>query len=288
MLRNINLLAYNTYKVNATAELVAIPENENELISHLQYIGSTEFAVIGGGSNIILSKPDYRFPLIVLTEFNRFIRVEGNHIIAGAGVSLSSVVEAAVSNGLWGLEKLIGIPGTLGGAVYMNAGAYGQDIGSSIEWVESLDIRNHSLVRRTGEELGFSYRHSDFVNWKHEIICSVKIALTDKAPEGENGDIRSVSLSTLRTRLAKLPYDLPNAGSVFKRPDYQYPVGKMVEDLGMKGRSVNGAMVSHMHAGIIVNTGFATGSDIQRLATEIRGAIKKNYGLDIEMEQIVL
>lgn len=279
---SLDLTPYNSYKLHSTAKAAIIPYTTDELIRHLPFKQEGNFVILGGGTNVILKNSYYTDGIfIVLSRFNKYIHIKNNSIFSGAGTTLACIVEYSLRNSLTGMEKLIGIPGTLGGAIRMNAGAYGTEIGSLVAQLEILNVRTGNLEIRNRNDINFSYRSSSIDD--DEIVTWARI---DLEPSQDRSISRDLANQIMRLRRAKLPYDVPNAGSVFKRPMNQFSVGSMVESLGLLGYRIGDAMISPLHGGVFINTGFARANEILALADHVKRMVKANYGVDLEMEQI--
>lgn len=281
----------NSYRVESCADICFTPRTKQNLLDICRRLNGKMPILLGSGSNVILSLSHYHTPVILMSCFERTIENHGDFLLVGGGVLLCAVVEYAITHGLCGIERLSGIPGTIGGAVRMNAGAYGQEIGSSVFYVESIDLLSGNEKFWNASDLNFDYRDSIFS--QNPSLAITKVALRLNCNEQKNiylltENLRLESKRVLAARAEKIPYHLPNAGSVFKRGDNPLPIGSMVEKLGMKGTRVNDAVVSDQHAGIIVNVGFASGRDIEQLALKIKSRVHENFGIHIEMEQIVV
>jgi UDP-N-acetylmuramate dehydrogenase len=202
--------------------------------------------------------------------------------MVSSGTLLHTIVEASVDYELSGLEFAVGIPGSMGGAVTMNAGAYGGDIGSLVRRAE-VATTDGTTQWISSEEAQFSYRNSLFLSRDDLLILNVEIVLEP----GDKNRIRQVMMEHLKQREEKQPLDMPSAGSAFRRPTGRY-VGAMIEELGLKGFSCGGAMVSPKHAGFIVNHGGATAKDVLTLMDIIKQKVYENYGVVLEPEIIVI
>ncbi len=235
--------------------------------------------VIGKGSNLLVSDDGVRGIVLVITDDS--ITVNGDRITASAGVKLSKLCNAALENGLSGLEFGFGIPGTVGGAVYMNAGAYGGEIKQVIVSATSI-TRDGKLITRSAEELALGYRTSVFKT-NDEIILSAKFKL---APS-EKTEIKAKMDDFLSRRKDKQPLEYPSAGSTFKRPE-GYFAGALIEQCGLKGFAVGGAEVSRKHAGFVINHGNATCQDVKSLIKHIQSTVFEKCGVNLETEVIYL
>jgi len=207
---------------------------------------------------------------------------DGSRLVCGAGESLAGVCRFAAENGLSGLEELSGIPGTIGGAVYMNAGAYGVELSAILASVRTYDANSEKYIMLTADECAFGYRSSVFKE-KPMLILSAEIELSP----GDKASIEAKMKEYVRRRNEKQPVDLPSAGSFFKRPEGDY-AGRLIEAAGMKGARVGGAQVSEKHAGFIVNTGGATAHDVLTLADEVKNKVLEHFGIVLEKEPVVI
>ncbi|RYH63430.1 MAG: UDP-N-acetylmuramate dehydrogenase [Alcaligenaceae bacterium] len=288
--RDVELTGLNSYCVSARADLCLFPENDDDLLEVIQRFPSPIPNILGFGTNVILRSKTYEAPIIVLSGLNRWIKRVGSNLLhVGAGARLGAVVEYANRAGLAGLQSLAGVPGSTGGAIRMNAGAYGQCIGERVRSVTTLDSITGNYKQWDKASAKFSYRNSVFSD-PGAIITDALIEL-----EGNNIDnpwkieeLRRESLAVLAKRATRIPYGLPNAGSVFKRCEGCSPVGELIEQLGLKGYRINDAMVSYQHAGIFVNSGFATGDDIINLIADVTSKVHNRFGVTLEQEQVIL
>ncbi len=274
------LCDFCTFRIGGPAALVALPENEAGLMSAIRAAeaNSTKYIVIGNGSNVLF--PDNGFSgLVISTRCLRDIEVDGNILRADCGALLFAMTRAAAQAGLSGLEFAYGIPGTCGGAVFMNAGAYGSDISAVLRSVRCYDIDSGVIRELPADELGLSYRHSIFMDNGRLIILSAEFELES----GDAACIEARMSEIMNKRRASQPLEYPSAGSAFKRQPGYY-MGKIIEESGLKGYSVGGAAVSLKHAGFIVNTGGASARDVQALVEHIKSVILKNYGFVPECE----
>lgn len=284
VLHDFNLKPYNSYRVEAIARTVWFPEGKEDLITLFANASIKNKVVIGGGYNLVLSKayyPDINF-VIIQDNYGK-LAVEGNKIVAEAGADLKAMSELAYEHSLSGLEYFYDIPGTFGGALVMNAGSKGEDIGNLVDQVSYYDIKQQQIGYIDGASLGSSYRQSIFQGNANLVILEATLALT----EGHQEAIYQKMMENKQARWEKQPRDLPNAGSVFKRPPGHY-VGKLIEDLGLKGFAVGGARISEKHAGFIVNYDNATGNDIVELIAFIKKRVLEAYQVDLEVEQRII
>lgn len=239
------------------------------------------FFVIGRGSNILAEDGDINIIFLHTGRLMNEIRAEGNRVICEAGASLSSVCLCARDNGLTGLEFAYGIPAGVGGAVYMNAGAYGGEIKDVIEWAEAVDERGEQ-VRLTAEEMDMSYRHSIFCGRKNVItkVC-FRLAKGDKDKIGEK------MTELVSRRREKQPLEYRSAGSTFKRPQGAFAAA-LIEECGLKGFTVGGAQVSSKHSGFVINTGNATYADAAAVIDHVREVVREKTGFDLECEPVII
>ena len=278
--QNCPLSRHSSFRIGGAADLAIFPHSSDALCQTLTLLRGQEIPVlvIGNGSNVVFSDAGYR-GAVVFTGKCRKIKIEDNMVYADAGVSLSALASAVRDESLSGLEFAFGIPGTLGGAVYMNAGAYGGSMSDVCVSSEYYDLEKGQV---SGLLLGgqcFDYRKSIYQKHPERIILSATLYL-------KKGDRKTIS-EQMRTywekRRTTQPLELPNAGSVFKRPE-GYFAGKLIEDCGLKGLTVGGAQVSEKHAGFIVNIGGATCEDVKRLIEQIQTIVSYKTGVELECE----
>lgn len=282
-IRDLDLGPYNSYRIQAVAAEAWLPECEADLLQAFRETAGRRVHLLGDGNNVILSRPRYEEPFLIVAATYQAIHREGTLVEGEAGASLRRLCDYSVAEGLAGLETYYDIPGTLGGAVVMNAGAGGTEMVDLVERVRFFSRRDLELRELSGSEAGFSYRDSRFQRDSDLVVTRAWLRLR----HGDPARILAEMLRIRDQRWAKQPRDLPNAGSVFKRPQGRF-VGPMIEELGLKGHRVGGAMVSPKHAGFIVNAGGATGTDILGLVAEIQRRVRDAYGVELELEQRVL
>ena len=273
------LSAHTTFRIGGPAALAAFPENAEQVRTVLLTCRAYGIpcALVGNGSNLLC--PDEGFAGCVLfTTAMKDITVEDTVITAGAGASLASICCTARDRGLTGLAFAYGIPGTLGGAVYMNAGAYGGEIGDCILDVTYLDTKTGEMHTVPGSACGFAYRTSRFAEHK-DILLSARLC----TEYGDTGAIRAEMEDIAARRREKQPLEYPSAGSAFKRYPGRF-TAQLIDEAGLKGHSVGGAQVSEKHAGFIINRGGATASDVLSLMEQIRERIHTLHGIRIEPE----
>ncbi|MFW6380912.1 MAG: UDP-N-acetylmuramate dehydrogenase [Bacillota bacterium] len=276
----VPLKHYTSFQVGGPADILIVPstiralQKSLEIINH--YSRDIPLFIMGKGSNIIPADRGFR-GLIIHTIKLTGVQIRGKQITANSGITLKQLATRALEEGLAGLEFAAGIPGTLGGALYMNAGAYGSEIKDLITEAELLDYQGHSH-RLSVSELKLSYRHS-LLQEKPLIATSITLKLKPGDPE----TIRARSRELNQKRRARQPLQWPSAGSAFKRPDGYY-AGALIEKAGLKGTRVGNAQVSSKHAGFIINRGGATATDIRNLIRKIQDRVYKTTGIRLEPE----
>ncbi len=279
---NQSLKKYTTYKVGGLATIVS-PYNEKELIRLVNILRKyrVKYKVLGNGSNVIFKDEPYDGILIHLDEFDTFY-MEQNRVIVGAGYSLQRLALKVSRLGYSGLEFAAGIPGSIGGSVFMNAGAYNSDMGYIVDSVKVLtpDLK---IKRLYNHELDFHYRTS-YLKEHPDYIC---LEATLLLKPGNKEEIMDIIQDRKMRRMASQPLEYPSAGSVFRNPEGNF-AGKLIEEVGYKGKKVGGAMVSEKHANFIINTGNATAKDICTLIKEIQVTVKKEKGIELKVEQEIV
>lgn len=279
-LENQCMAKYTTMQVGGNAALVSPVRSAAELITAVKTARKEQvpFTVIGNGSNVIFCDEGFEGLVILTTEMKSY-SIEGSTIKADCGASLTRLAVEAQKAGLTGLEFAYGIPGTLGGGVYMNAGAYGGSLSDVIVRSICFDTQNDTIRQIDFDEHEFTYRHSIYTKNPNLIILAAMLQLTP----GDKEQIAATMSENARSRKEKQPLNYPSAGSVFKRPLGHY-AGQLIDECGLKGYRIGGAEVSEKHAGFIVNRGGATAEDIKRLVEHIRSVIKREYEIDLECE----
>ena len=278
--QNCPLSKHSSFRIGGAADVALFPKSSDELCKTLSFLREQEIPVlvIGNGSNVVFSDAGYR-GAVVFTGKCRNIKIENDLVFADAGVLLSALSSAARDESLSGLEFAFGIPGTLGGAVYMNAGAYGGSMSDVCISSWYYDLETGHFGESFGDAQCFGYRKSIYQEHPERIILSATLQL-------KKGNRKTIS-EEMRTywdkRRATQPLDLPNAGSVFKRPEGHF-AGKLIEDCGLKGLTVGGAQVSQKHAGFIVNVGGATCEDVKCLIEQIQTTVLQKTGVKLECE----
>ena len=277
---NADLKNFTTYKIGGIASLVVYPKDVHKLIKLLKFIKkeNIKYKVLGNGSNVIFSSKKYEGVIIKLDELND-IEIIGNKIKVGAGYNLMKLASLAARKSLAGLEFASGIPGTIGGAVFMNAGAYKSDMGYIVQKVKVL-TPDFKVIVMANRELNFKYRSSFFQKHKN-YIC---LEATLKLAHGDKDKILEVNKERKERRLESQPLEYPSAGSVFRNPEGMF-AGKLIEDLGFKGLTKGGAQVSKKHANFIINIGNASSEDVKELIEFIQDAVEDKYGVKLKVEQ---
>lgn len=273
--READMRQYTTFKIGGKAALMAFPESTESVLRILALCKNVPHAVIGNGSNLLVGDGGFRGVIIRIGSEMGKIRTEGNRIFAGAGASLAAVSRAAMEAGLSGMAPLAGIPGTVGGAVMMNAGAYGGEMRDVVE--EVTCILPDGNVEKSREH-GFSYRHSRYMDMG-AIVTEVVFSLST----GDKEEIRAEMEALAQKRRDKQPLNLPSAGSAFKRPKDGF-AAEMIDKAGLRGFSVGGAAVSEKHAGFVVNQGGATAKDVKTLLEKVQEKVFEKYGVKLEPE----
>lgn len=281
--KDVSLKHYNTYKLDVLVNYLVFVNSKEELIKLVKFLKETKekFLVLGNGSNVIFKNKVYDGVIIKLDKLNKYIIKDGM-IEAGAGCSLIKLATSTALMGLSGLEFASGIPGEIGASVAMNAGAYTHSLSEVVESVEVLTPDNE-IVTMTNSECSFGYRESFFKHNRDYIIISCKCNLM----VGKREEILELISNRRIRRIKSQPLKYPSAGSVFRNPEGMY-AGKLIEDCGLKGYKLGGAMVSLKHANFIVNFKNATGQDIVDLINKIRRLVKEKYNVELVLEQIII
>lgn len=274
---------HTTFRIGGPAEcFVTVGDRDTlkEIISFTRKNGIPVF-LLGNGSNILVSDTGVKGLIIALSgEFNE-VRTDGEFLYAGAGATMARMASEALNSGLTGLEFAAGIPGTLGGGMIMNAGAYG---GEFKDVTESVDVigPDGEIATLSNEEMRFGYRTS-FIKNKDYIVIGAKIKLTKGNPE----EIKALMADLAERRRSKQPLEYPSAGSTFKRPE-GYFAGKLISDSGLGGFAVGDAEVSVKHNGFVINKGNASAADVKELIDKVRAKVLEDSGVELEPEVIFL
>jgi UDP-N-acetylmuramate dehydrogenase len=273
---------HTTFRVGGSAEIFITPKDYNQIpeLIHTCYKSSTPFYLIGNGSNTIVKDSGFKGVIIKTNNLSK-ISITETKVTAQCGVLLPVLSQHALRAELTGMEFLSGVPGTVGGAVCMNAGAYGSEICSIIDSVKILDS-NCNIKELKRDEINFSYRHTDLQD-KDAIVLEVSFNLSYGNPD----EIKAYMETLKKKRQTTQPLEYPNAGSIFKKCG-EHPAGCLIDRAGLKGFSIGGAEISQKHANFIVNKNNATASDVIELIDYTRNVVQDRFNLTLETEVIIL
>ena len=277
---NESMAKHTSFRIGGPVEVMVFPKTASELAEALKVSAllDCKTAILGAGTNILAPDEGVSGLVICLKDcLGGMERLDDTHIRVAAGVTMTRTAVFAANAGLSGLEFAHGIPGTVGGGVYMNAGAYGGEICQVCTQVEVMDLTGNLKVY-TGEEMNFSYRHCRLED-EGGIVVSATFALTPKSTE----EIRAVMQDLMGRRSASQPLDLPSAGSAFKRPKGGYAAA-LIDNAGLKGHRIGNAAVSEKHAGFVVNLGGATAADVKNLLADVSDRVFRESGIRLEPE----
>ena len=279
--RDVLLSKHTTYKVGGKAKLMVYPKNVGCLVKLLKLIKmhDIKYKVLGLGSNVLFSDKIFDGVIIRLSELDEVEFFGNNKIRVGAGYSLMKLSLLAARKGLAGLEFASGIPGTVGGAVFMNAGAYKSDMGYVVTEVKVLTPA-FNIITLENKEMNFHYR-SSFLQKHPDYICLEAVIKLEK---GDKNALDEVIKERRQRRMESQPLEYPSAGSVFRNPEGMFS-GKLIEDLGLKGKTIGGAMVSEKHANFIINYKKAKSSDVKKLIELVHQKVLEEYDVDMKIEQ---
>ncbi len=282
-LQNEQMSRHTTFRVGGPASYFVTAENETELREAIAFAKEKKlpYFLLGNGSNLLVSDKGYEGVVIKLGGKFLEVTVEGEKIYAGAAAMLTNVSALALKESLAGLAFAYGIPGTIGGAIYMNAGAYGGEMKDIVESVTILAGEDIKVV--PAKEMAFAYRESILKKGLDGIVLSCVLSLQKGDPE----EIQSVMDQNMASRKEKQPLEYPSAGSTFKRPE-GYFAGKLISDAGLKGYQVGDAQVSEKHAGFVINRGSATAADVDTLMKDVAEKVFALYGVTLEPEVLRL
>ncbi len=275
--------AHCSFKTGGPADLYIEVTGSGQLREVLRILRDSEIPafILGRGTNILVGDLGYRGAVVTMAGDLAEVTVSGNRIRAGAGASLASVAAAAAGAGLAGMEFAAGIPGSVGGGIVMNAGAYGGELCQVVETV-SLLFPDGEIREMKGEEMEFGYRTS-LLKRVQAVVTEAVFVLREGDPEEIRAGIRELA----QKRRDKQPLEYPSAGSTFKRPEGAY-AGKLIEDAGLKGLSIGDAQVSEKHCGFLINRGSAASAEIRALIEEVQRRVLENSGVELEREVIYL
>jgi len=278
MKRNVSLKEYSTFKIGGEAKYLLEPKTTKELIKSVQWAKDNDvaFFVLGGGSNILISDDGFD-GLVIISKMNKF-EIKGNKVTAEAGVKLVDLIDECLKKKLSGLEWASGIPkATIGGSLYMNAGAFGSNMADIVKEVVVLDTSDLKIKTFSFKECQFDYKDSVFRGNKSLIIISCLLVLEEKQDIEE--EVKRISIY----RKENHPVLFPSAGSIFKNP-FNISAGEAIEKTGLKGKKIGGAMVSDKHANFIINVREATSNDVKQLIDLIKKQVKEKLNIDLEEE----
>ena len=280
VITNAFMKDYTTYKVGGKVVCVVYPLDEESLIKLMRYLKEKKIKhkILGNGSNVIFNDKDYDGVIVKLDNFND-LKIINNTITVGAGYMLNKLALRVSRLGLTGMEWATGIPGTVGGAIFMNAGAYKSDMGYITRSIKVL-TPSLNIITMYNNELDFHYRTS-YLQKNPGYIC---LEATIVLKKGNTDEIMELIESRKQRRLESQPLEYPSAGSVFRNPEGDF-AGRLIEEIGYKGKKIGDAQVSEKHANFIINSGNASGEDVKKLILEIKDKIKKKYSIDLRVEQ---
>lgn len=298
--KKVTLAPFSTFKIGGVAEYFVRVKNQNEIIEAINWAREKKlpFFILGNGSNVLFSDKGFN-GLIIKLQNNKF-KIKNEEIIAQAGCQLQTLVKESIKKNLAGLEWAIGIPGTLGGAIYQNAGAFGREMKDIVKMVKILEIQASKFRIRElkNKDCKFGYRESIFKKRKNWIILEAILNLKKTKKE----ELKKKIKEFLKIRKERQPLEYPSAGSVFKNiplkkipkklkekfkekiKNNYLPVGALIESLGLKGKKIGGAKISEKHANFIVNVGKAKAEDVKKLIDLIKKEIKKEFKLEVKEE----
>lgn len=277
---DVDLINYNTYKISTTSKYLVDVKDEESLILLIKYLreNNIKFFILGNGSNIVFPQNKFEGVIVRLNELN-VIDIDDDEVYVGAGVMLPKLVNETVNNCLTGLEWASGIPGTLGGSVVSNAGAYLSDIFTYIISVRVLD-KDGNIKDLLKKDIKYSYRYSSFKDNKDLIIVGARLKLN----KGNADESLTIMKNRLERRVSSQPLEYPSAGSVFRNPEGDY-AGRLIEECGLKGKTLGGAKVSEKHANFIINYDHATCLDIRNLIKLVHDTVLEKTNVDLVLEQ---
>ncbi len=301
--KNISLATYSSFKIGGPARYFCVVENIDEIKEALKFAmdKNIKYFVLGAGSNLIFSDKGFE-GLVMKLQVTSYKLQKNRELFVGAGLSLAKLLSESIANNLSGLEWVAGIPGTVGGAICNNSGAYGKSIADNLKEVEVLEIRKLEIRKLGNSECKFSYRDSIFKKEKKHVIISAVFSLE----KGDQEESKKIVLERIKDRAAKQPLGYPSAGSIFKNPkvDDKYlekifieypelkevvknntiPVWWFIDVLGLKGKKIGGVMISEKHGNFIINTGGGKAEDIVILISLIKQKVRDNFNIQLKEE----
>lgn len=277
---NASLAKFTTYKVGGTAKILVYPKNIEKLIELMEILKENDIKhfILGNGSNVLFSDQVYDGVIIKLDSFNK-IEFINNKVIVGAGYNLVKLANEAVKRSLAGLEFASGIPGTIGGAIFMNAGAYNSEMAHIVESVTIL-TSDLKIINLKNKEMLFAYRES-MLQHNKDYIC---LEATLKLKLGKKEVLEEIMKDRKLKRKKTQPLEYPSAGSVFRNPEGLFS-GQLIENLDLKGYQIGGAKISEKHANFIINVGGATATDIKEIIDFVKEKVKEKYNINLRVEQ---
>ena len=283
MLMDEPMSEHTTFAVGGPADILVLPQSVKEMSLAIRAARSLEFpvTVLGGGSNVLVRDGGIRGVVIQLNQMTKVLSCNGTKILASAGYMLKDVCQFAQQQGLTGIEFACGIPGTLGGAVFMNAGAYGGEMSHVVSRVRTVNSTG-GVHTYNAPNLGFAYRQSRFQK-SQEFVVEIELTLR----QGDKKEIQQEMDDLMQKRRSKQPLEMHSAGSTFKRPP-GYFAGTLIDQTGLKGLSCGDAQVSTKHAGFVVNTGHASAKDVLQVIHEVQKRVENAHGVHLEPEVRIL
>lgn len=277
---NMSLAPMTTFRIGGRCSVAAFPKNATDMMHTVRASRdlSVKYAVVGKGSNLLFADEGFD-GMIAFTSHMTQVTEENGLLYAEAGAGLGSLATLAAKRSLSGLEFAYGIPGSVGGAVFMNAGAYGGEMSDVVAYSDYYDPESDKFGRFSGDEQGFSYRKSIYSQNEDLIILGAAFKLN----EGNEEEIRTVMNENMRKRREKQPLEYPSAGSAFKRPEGDF-AARLIDECGLKGFSVGGAAVSEKHAGFVINKDNATAKDVRELMDRVADIVFEKFGIRLESE----
>ncbi len=277
---NVPMSRHTSFRAGGNALMMITPQSVDELKAVLKVLDELSFPhmVIGNGSNILVKDSGYNGVIVKIGSAFDYVRQEGETLVCGCGTLMSVVAKAALSGSLEGFEFASGIPGSIGGAVFMNAGAYGGEMADILSRVRLISKDGSGDFYMTADELEMGYRHT-LLHETGDIAVEAEL----KLKLGDREKIKEMIADFTERRNSKQPVSFPSAGSFFKRPE-GYFAGKLIQDAGLKGLSVGGAQVSELHSGFIINKGGATATDILQLMEIVQARVFDEFGVKLETE----
>lgn len=277
---NVSMAEHTSFKAGGKADIMVMPQNTEDLRKVLGLLADADVQsmILGNGSNILVKDSGYRGVIVKMGEGFDYIEADGETLTCGAASLLSAAAKEAMKCELEGFEFASGIPGSVGGAIFMNAGAYGGEMAHIVEKVHLVSRDGSRDFYKTAEELDMGYRHTAL----HE-SGDVVVDVTIRLKKGNKAEILNRMNELTQQRNSKQPVNYPSAGSFFKRPE-GYFAGKLVQDAGLKGLTVGGAQVSELHSGFVINIGGATATDILQLKDIVQARVMEEFGVMLEPE----